>query len=112
MTDVARTEFPGYAAHTSDAAKKRLAKRYAAERRFRALGFAAVMSAMAALVILLATIFIEGIPAFTQHFALLPVDLTGEDINTEDVGKSSFGALTNRAIDAALPFAEGRSERR
>ncbi len=112
MTDVARTELLDYTVHTSDEARRRLAKRYAAERRFKLFGFAAVMTAMAALVLLLVTIFIQGIPAFTQHFAVLPIDLSGEDIDPQNVGKSGFGAITNRAIDAATPFAESRSERR
>ena len=54
----------------------------------------------------------QGIPAFTQYSAVLPVDLSGEDVDREDVAKSSFGTLTNDAIDAAFPFAESRSDRR
>ena len=112
MTDIASTDVPDFTVHRSDAARKRLAKRYAAERRFRAYGLAAVLTAMVALVTLLFTIFVEGIPAFTQYSAVLPVNLSGEGVDREDIGKSSFGTLTNNAIDAAFPFAESRSDRR
>ena len=47
MTDVASTDLTDYTVHTSDAARRRLARRYAAERRFKALGLAAVLTAMA-----------------------------------------------------------------
>ena len=112
MTDVAPTAFPGYAVHTDDAARRRLAKRYASERRFKFLGLGAVLTAMAALALLLVTIFAQGLPALTQFYAVLPFDLSGENINQQDLGKSSFGAITRAGIDAVLPFAEGRSERR
>jgi phosphate transport system permease protein len=111
MTDIS-SPAPDYAIHTSDAVRRRTARRYAAERRFRALGLAAVLSAMAALAILLATVFIQAFPAFTQFSAVLPVDLSGEDVNREHLAESSFNSLANSAIDAALPFALERSEQR
>jgi phosphate transport system permease protein len=112
MTDFAQAGLADYTVHRTDEARCRLARRYAAERRFRLLGLSAVLAAIAALVLLLATVFIQGIPAFTQHSAVLPIDLSGEDIDRDNLGKSGFGSITNRAIDAALPFAEGRTERR
>jgi phosphate transport system permease protein len=111
MTDIA-TDLVDYSVHTSEAARRRLARRYAAERRFKILGLAAVLTAMAALVILLSTIVTQAIPAFTMNYAVLPVEFSGEGVDTADPAKSDFDALVKGAIDSALPFAEGRSERR
>jgi phosphate transport system permease protein len=112
MSDIARTDLTDFTIHRTDAARKRLARRYAAEARFKALGLAAVLSAMIALLLLLSTIVTQAIPAFTMNYATLPVTLSGEHIDQADLGKSDFDAVANEAIDAALPFAEGRTERR
>ena len=112
MTDLAQTGLADNTVHRTDAARRRLARRYAAERRFRLLGLGAVLTAIAALVLLLSTVFIQGIPAFTQHSAVLSVDLSGEAIDRTNLGESNFRAATQAAIDAALPFAEGRTQRR
>jgi phosphate transport system permease protein len=112
MTDLAQAGLADTTVHRSDAARRRLARRYAAERRFRLLGLGAVLTAIAALVLLLSTVFVQGIPAFTQHNAVLPVDLSGPDVNRQDLPETNFRAITQRSIDALLPFAEGRTARR
>src|SRR4051812_33901876 len=112
MTDIAHTAATDYSVHRSDTARRRLARRYAAERRFKYLGLAAVLTAMAALVLLLVTIFIQGLPAFTQFTAVLPVDLAGKDVDRQDPAKSAFGTITKNAIASLFPFAEGRSQQR
>ncbi len=98
--------------HTDEQARARLARRYASERRFKYLGLGAVLLACFFLVLLLSTVVGKGLSAFTYHYVTLPLDLTGEDINTADPRKSDFGAIIRRAVDGALPFAEGRSQRR
>jgi phosphate transport system permease protein len=40
------------------------------------------------------------------------VVISGEHIDQTDLGKSDFDAIANAAIDTALPFAEGRTQRR
>jgi phosphate transport system permease protein len=112
MTDMTGTDVIDYTVHRSDAAKQRLARRYASERRFRALGLGAVLTAMAALVLLLATVFIQGIPAFTQFNAALPLDLSAANLDRADLAKSNFRAITTKALDTAMPFAQSRAEKR
>ena len=112
MSDIARTDITSHTIHRTDDARRRLARRYAAEARFKRMGLAAVLSAIIALLLLLSTIVTQAIPAFTMNYATLPVTLSGENIDQADLGKSDFDAITNEAIDAALPFAEGRTERR
>ena len=110
MSDIARTDLTDFTIHRTEEARRRLARRYATERRFKTLGLAAVLSAMLALALLLSTIVTQAIPAFTMNYATLPVTLSGEHIDSADLGKSDFDAVVNDAIDAALPFAEGRRE--
>jgi phosphate transport system permease protein len=112
MTDLARTELADYTVHKTNAARRRLARRYAAERRFRALGLAAVLAAMLALVVLLSTVVSTALPAFVLNYASLPLVLSGENIDRENPGASNFDAIVRDAIDKALPFAQTRAERR
>jgi phosphate transport system permease protein len=112
MTDLAAHALTDHTVHTSDAARRRLARRYAAERRFKALGLAAVLTAMGALALLLFTVVVQAIPAFSFYYATIPVELSGESIDREDFSASNFDGLVNDAVDAALPFVEGRTARR
>ena len=110
MTDLAHE--PGLAAGESDidARRRRIARRYAAERRFRALGLAAVLTALGFLVILLSTVIVKGLPAFTYHTLTLPIDLTG--VPTDDPASADYDGLVKDALGEAFPFVEGRTERR
>jgi phosphate ABC transporter permease protein PstC len=62
--------------HTSDAARRRLKARYAAEFRFKLYGILAVATAGLFLVVLLSTIVGQAIPAFVSHQVTIPVDLS------------------------------------
>ena len=55
--------------------RARLRKRYAAERRFRLGGVLAVGTALAALVVLLASVLWQGVPAFFETRLTLDVPL-------------------------------------
>jgi phosphate transport system permease protein len=65
---------------TGDAMRGRVRKRYVAERRFRALGFAAVALSGLFLAFLLITMASRGLGGFTQHEAALPVDFARSDL--------------------------------
>ena len=110
MTDLAHE--PGLIDTTEvvDARRKRIAKRYAAERRFKALGLAAVLTAVGFLVILLSTVVGKGLPAFTYHKLTLPIDLT--DVSIDAPLDADYRGLVNDALQEAFPFVEGRTERR
>ena len=112
MTDLVSTGLIDYTIHTSDEARRRLARRYAAERRFKALGLSAVLVAMLALALLLSTVVFQAFPAFTMNYVTLPLQLSGENINPDDLRDSNFDAVVRDAIDDALPFAESRNDRR
>ncbi|WP_057882809.1 phosphate ABC transporter permease PstA [Tsuneonella troitsensis] len=54
----------------------RLKKRYASERRFKALGLGAILVSMSVLLFLLTTMFINGIGGFQRAEVRVPVDFT------------------------------------
>ncbi len=74
MTDVARTNTDS-AAPFGAARRKRLHKRYAAERRFRLYGLTALCLALAALVILMFSFVSQGYTAFWQTHIELSIEL-------------------------------------
>ena len=110
MTDRALEPGVEIGSANTDARRKRIAKRYAAERRFKALGVAAVLAAVGFLVLLLSTVVGQGLPAFTYHRVVLPIDLTEVDPAAPD--EASYRSIVQDGIGAAFPFAEGRTERR
>ena len=82
MTDTSSDLFqPG--SLTSEAAKKRLKKRYAAEARFKFFGIAAIVTAVLALSALLISITSTGISAFWQHTATVELYLDPDLIDPE-----------------------------
>ena len=93
-----------------EARKRRIARRYAAERRFRWLGIAAVSVAVGFLVLLLSTVVRQGLPAFTTHELVLPIDL--REVDPVDPGSADYDRLVRDALAEAFPFAEGRTARR
>lgn len=56
--------------------EKRLRKRYAAERRFRALGLGAILFSVAVLIFLLATMTANGVDGFRRATLSVPVDFS------------------------------------
>ena len=109
MTD--RAYDPLLASGPSDEARRRrIAKRYAAERRFKWLGMAAVGVAIGFLVLLLATVVRQGLPAFTYHTATLPIDLS--EVDGSNPLDANYDGLVRDALQEAFPFVEGRTAKR
>ena len=61
----------------------RLKKRYAAEKRFRTIGLAAIVFSVAVLVYLLATMFVNGLGGFQRVEVKVPVDFTQAAISAD-----------------------------
>lgn len=113
MTEIAADSMPQTAIHTSDAARARLAARYRTERLFRLLGQAAIGVSVAFLALLLTTVVIQGVPAFTYNFATLDFDLSAERVGAPDgIGKADFDGIVRDAIRAEFPEVTGRTPRR
>jgi phosphate transport system permease protein len=115
MTDITSTiaGAPRHASiHTDSGAKQRLRARYAAERRFKWLGAAAVSVAGIFLAVLLSTIVKDALPAFRSSYITLPVDLSAARVDPADVSGANYADIINDAMSAEFPDATGRQERR
>ncbi|MCA9511923.1 MAG: phosphate ABC transporter permease PstA [Myxococcota bacterium] len=104
--------------HRTAEAAARLKRRYAADRRFRAYGLAAIGVAVGALVLLLGTIAHDGAGAFLDWEVALDVAYDPDALgvpaggSTEELGRGDFAALVKRALRAEFPDVTARSERR
>lgn len=87
MTDIVMdmsqnpTENQERAARASDAVKRGLKKRYAAEKRFKFYGISAVAIAIGFIAILFGTIITNGLPAFSETVIKLEVNISEEIID-------------------------------
>ncbi len=107
--------------HTNDQARGRLKARYRAEFIFKALGLGALLVAAGFLVIFLSTIITQAIPAFTQNYIKLAVELKPETLNpdnasgadlTKALGAANYDGLVAGAMRAYFPAATDRNARR
>lgn len=96
------------AARSQTAIERRLAKRYAAERRFRLYGILAILFGVTFLISLFSTILVRGYSAFTQSVFRLDVVLDqsafgGTAAPTHsDLVMADYGKIAKRAIYRAL----------
>ncbi|RZP19638.1 MAG: phosphate ABC transporter permease PstA [Erythrobacter sp.] len=88
----------------------RLKKRYASERRFRALGLGAIVFSVAVLVFLLGTMTFNGIGGFQRVEMKVPIDFTEAGIAADPAAMEQPGALASLEAqglrDVVLYFAE------
>lgn len=95
------------------AMQRRVRRRYAAERRFRLMGVAAVFASAAFLVYLLATMIAQGAGGFTETRIALPLDLRGRvavtpaQLRGPTADLALAGAGLENAVDAAADTAYG-----
>ena len=103
---------------TTSKVRASLKKRYAAEKRFRWYGIIAISSSIGFLFILLASITSKGLPAFTQTFVKLDVELSADALGiSESPSRSELrGANFNGVIRSTLrdlfPDVSSRGDKR
>lgn len=111
MTDLAQHLRP-------DLSDARLARRHRAERRFRLTGVAAIALALGVLALLIASILVQSVNAFTETTIALDVVFDAAEIDPQGTGDKSviaradFQGLARRALRERFPEASGRRERR
>jgi phosphate transport system permease protein len=116
MTDVAAAR-PALALGGASA-KARIAKRYAAERRFRFYGIAAIVVTALFVAALLADIVSKGYPAFTEHRLVLDVTASQDALDPQKTGDikkiraGDFDGIIRDALRAELPSVEKRADRK
>ena len=101
MTDLAEPALGG-AWQDADWTKRRLRRRYRAERRFKAYGIIAVAVALAFLALLIGSVIAEGYPAFVRTSVALEVDFDA------DGPRRRRGAERRRAAKGGLRQAPAR----
>jgi phosphate transport system permease protein len=117
MTEPATATRRRIPALTDDAVRARLARRYAAERRFRWICRLAIGFALGVLVLLFADIVLKGHSAFRQSEIRFDVTFDPEVIDPagtraeEALSSADYAALWRRPLLAEFPVA-GRGERR
>jgi len=98
--------------------KQSLAKRYAKERRFRALGMVSVFLGLMFLLVLLVGILFKATPAFTQHY--LSVDMNydasslgvGNNPTVSELEGANYRGLIRNTLYAQFPEVTKRQDRR
>jgi phosphate transport system permease protein len=96
--------------HTGEAAKARLKTRYRNEAIFKGMGLTAILIAVGFLVVLLTSIVIKGVPAFTYHFASVPMNF--ETVDRTALPKADYDAVVRESLRAVFPDVTSRNDRR
>ena len=103
---------------TTALVRQSLAKRYAAEKRFRMYGVIAIAASIGFLVLLLGSIITKGLPAFTQTFVKLDIELTaeqlgvGESPSAADLRAADYNGVIRQNLRELFPDVSGRKDRR
>ena len=106
------------ATRASDAVRKGLKKRYAAEARFKAYGIGAIGIALAAVVVLFYTIISSGLPAFTETTITLNVEMNEQvidPIGTRDpqtLNTANYRKVVFDSLLSQFPEVTSRRDRR
>lgn len=77
--------------------------RYSADRRLKFYGMAAVGLALGFLAFLFASLIWTGHTAFTQSYAMVKVDLTGENIDAANIDKADWRGILRKQLRALNP---------
>ncbi|MEQ1710725.1 MAG: phosphate ABC transporter permease PstA [Hyphomicrobium sp.] len=99
----------------SAAAQARVRARYRAETRFKSYGILALAITTVFVVVLLADVFMRGLPAFWQHRIVLDVpvaaDAFGEPgkVDAASIRSGDYFPITKAALSQAIPGIESRS---
>ncbi len=121
MSDkVATAPGPAFAGNggVSEAVAASIKRRYAAERRFRAYGLAAIAFAILCLATLLFTIIRTALPAFTQTMIRLEVTIDPQRIDPagerdpRTLSSADYQQLVRDALDRLFPGVTDRRQRR
>lgn len=101
-----------------DVAAARVRRRYASERTFKALGIGALALTALFLVMLLTSIIVKSLPAFSEHRAVMSVLVDAAVVdpdgkrNADTLRSADYASLTRAAITTVIPGIEGRSARK
>ncbi len=92
--------------------KRRLAKRHAAEKRFKLYGIAAILLGIFLVVSLFVSIALNGVSAFWQTQIQLEIFFDPKVVTTENITTANYGKLVSQALYAHFPEVTKRKEKR
>ena len=104
--------------HTGAAARARLARRHASERRFRLYGAAAIVLGLLFVAVLFVDIVGKGWSAFWQTEMLISVTLDRETLGVgatpgrKELATANYAGVVRDGIRAMFPEVKGRADRR
>jgi phosphate transport system permease protein len=96
---------------------KRLAKRYAAEKRFRLYGVAAIAMAMGILALLVTSIAVQGHSGFFQTYVKLPIEFSIDyvdpqgDRSEKSLKNGDYASLIKSSLRERFPDVTSRDEK-
>lgn len=88
---------------SSDQARRRVRRRYAADRRLQAYGIIAIALAVGLLGVLIASLISTGFPAFIQTKVELPIYIDPAQVDPQDPSSGKYRALVREAVDKVVP---------
>ncbi len=97
--------------HSEDV-KRRLRRRYAADRWLQILGIGAITLAVLLLGILVFSLIMSGYKAFYQIKVSIPIHLDKSKLNLKDPAKGNHRAIVRDALFAYFPDVKSRREKR
>ena len=108
MSDITTTTAASPKKDSTSIVKQTLAKRYAAEKRFRFYGAAAIGISLLFLLILLGSILLKGWPAFIETQMRLDVSLDKDtlgisEVSTEAINAANYNGLIKKTMRDAFP---------
>jgi len=111
---------PSAISHNDTTAKVKatLKRRYAAEKRFRFYGVLAIAASISFLFVLLFSIFLKGMPAFTHSNIKLTVDLNadtlglGDNPSQKELRAANYSGVIKKALSSRFPDVKKRKDKK
>lgn len=95
-----------------DVIRRRLQKRYKAEKRFKLYGIVAIFLSLAFLFLLFVSIIGKGYTAFQQTYLQLEVHFDPDQIDTANPAASNFPGIVKQTLRQQFPQAKKRREKK
>jgi phosphate transport system permease protein len=103
MSDQVIDQTPQATAWASPDSRRRVRRRYAADRRLQAYGIIAIALAVGLLAILVSSLVVTGFPAFVQTKVDLTVFIDPAKVDAKDPGAGNYRTLVRDALASFLP---------
>jgi phosphate transport system permease protein len=97
---------------TIDVINRKLSRRYRAEKRFRRMGLAAIISSLLFLAVLFISIVGQGYSAFVQTYILLDIQFSREIFDVDNLASADYHGLVRKSLQSLFPEVTERQEKR